>query len=167
MELVAQIEREWLGSKDFEKHQAGFCSQWLLDNSCKYCANLSVSINPLSPNIHIQIPQADLKEILRVGVWIILFYEATPFEDKVSTILSLIVHQQAKQYLNNLKCNNCMMLSYCGFHCFTPPHNIVIRIMFHYFLQKWSCLSWRILLCSNMDVTTIFFILSGCLENQP
>ena len=101
------------------------------------------------------------------GVWTVLFSEVTPFEDKVSTILSLIVHQQAKQYLNNLKCNNCMMLSYCGFHCFTPPHNIVIRIMFHYFLQKWSCLSWRILLCSNMDVTTIFFILSGCLENQP
>lgn len=91
MELVAQIEREWLGSKDFEKHQAGFCSQWLLDNSCKYCANLSVSINPLSPNIHIQIPQADLKEILRVGVWIVLFYEATPFEDKISTIFSPIM----------------------------------------------------------------------------
>ena len=47
------------------------------------------------------------------GVWTVLFSEVTPFEDKVSTILSLIVHQQAKQYLNNLKCNNCMMLSYC------------------------------------------------------
>ena len=63
MELVAKIEREWLGSRDFEKHQAGFCSQWLLDNSCKYCANLSVSINRLSPDIHIQIPQAYLEEI--------------------------------------------------------------------------------------------------------
>ena len=47
------------------------------------------------------------------GVWIVLFSEVTPFEDKVSTILSVIVQQQAKQYLNNLKCNNCMMLSYC------------------------------------------------------
>ena len=35
-ELVAKLEREWLGSKNFEKHQAGFCSQWLLDNTCKY-----------------------------------------------------------------------------------------------------------------------------------
>lgn len=35
-ELVVKMEREWLGSKDFEKHQAGFCSQWLLDNTCKY-----------------------------------------------------------------------------------------------------------------------------------
>ena len=70
------------------------------------------------------------------GVWIVLFYEVTPFEDKVSTILSLIVRQQAKQYLNNLKCNNCMMLSYCGFHSFTPPHNIVIRIMFSVTLSQ-------------------------------
>ena len=58
MELVAKIEREWLGSKDFEKHQAGFCSQWLLDNSCKYCANLAVSINTYK-----QVPQVDLEEI--------------------------------------------------------------------------------------------------------
>ena len=70
------------------------------------------------------------------GVWIVLFYEVTSFEDKVSTILSLIVRQQAKQYLNNLKCNNCMMLSYCGFHSFTPPHNIVIRIMFSVTLSQ-------------------------------
>ena len=34
-ELVVKIEKEWLGSSDFEKHQAGFCSQWLLDNTCK------------------------------------------------------------------------------------------------------------------------------------
>lgn len=32
-ELVVKIEKEWLGSSDFEKHQAGFCSQWLLDNT--------------------------------------------------------------------------------------------------------------------------------------
>ena len=70
------------------------------------------------------------------GVWIVLFSEVTPIEDKVSTILSVIVCQQAKQYLNNLKCNNCMMLSYWGFHCFTPPHNIVIRIMFSVTLSQ-------------------------------
>lgn len=36
-ELVLRIEREWLGSEDFGKHQAAFCSQWLLDNTfpCK------------------------------------------------------------------------------------------------------------------------------------
>ena len=34
-EIVANLEKEWLGSKDFEKHQAGFCSQWILDNICE------------------------------------------------------------------------------------------------------------------------------------
>ena len=34
-DLLTKIEREWLRSKDFEKHQAGFCSQWLLDNTCE------------------------------------------------------------------------------------------------------------------------------------
>ena len=94
------------------------------------------------------------------GVWIVLFSEVTPFEDKVSTILSLTVHQQAKQYLNNLKCNNCMMLSYCGFHCFTPPHNIVIRIMFHYFLQKWSCfeLTYFVVLKHGCNNNILYFI---------
>lgn len=31
-EMLVNLEKEWLGSKDFERHQAGFCSQWLLDN---------------------------------------------------------------------------------------------------------------------------------------
>ena len=34
-EIVVKLEKEWLGSKDFEKHQAGFCSQWILDNICE------------------------------------------------------------------------------------------------------------------------------------
>ena len=34
-EWLVKLEAEWLGSKDFEKHQSGFCSQWLLDNTCK------------------------------------------------------------------------------------------------------------------------------------
>jgi len=33
--IVAKLEKEWLGSRDFEQHQAGFCSQWLLDNICE------------------------------------------------------------------------------------------------------------------------------------
>ena len=94
------------------------------------------------------------------GVWIVLFCEVTPFEDKVSTILSLIVHQQAKQYLNNLKCNNCMMLSYCGFHCFTPPHNIVIRIMFHYFPSKVKLfeLTYFVVLKHGRNNNILYFI---------
>lgn len=35
-EIVVKLEKEWLGSKDFEKHQAGFCSQWILDNIFRF-----------------------------------------------------------------------------------------------------------------------------------
>lgn len=48
-ELVAKIEKEWLGSKDFAKHQAGFCSQWLLDNSCKWLSLGSYIIHVALP----------------------------------------------------------------------------------------------------------------------
>ena len=41
-DLVSKIEREWLGNKDPLKHQAGFCSQWVLDNTCKYIFTLLV-----------------------------------------------------------------------------------------------------------------------------
>lgn len=108
MELVAKIEHEWLGSKDFEKHQAGFCSQWLLDNSCKYCANVAVSINTLSSDIHKQIPQVDLEEIWG-GVWILLFFKVAPFEDKVSTIL--FYYFLGQLYLQNFPSLSCIFLS--------------------------------------------------------
>lgn len=35
-EMLINLEKEWLGSKDFERHQAGFCSQWLLDNTFSF-----------------------------------------------------------------------------------------------------------------------------------
>ena len=53
-----------------------------------------------------------------------------------------------------------ILLSYCGFHCFTPPHNIVMRTMFSVTLSqhhnnifsKWSCLTIFVVLkhwCNN------------------
>ncbi|XP_073234022.1 RING finger and SPRY domain-containing protein 1-like [Porites lutea] len=67
MELVAKIEREWLGSKDFEKHQAGFCSQWLLDNSCKYCNRpYSYEIADLS-KINVMLNNNDVSDYLKIS----------------------------------------------------------------------------------------------------
>ena len=34
-EYLARVEKAWLNSHNVVEHQAGFCAQWCLDNSCK------------------------------------------------------------------------------------------------------------------------------------
>ena len=34
-EYLARVEKAWLNSHNVIEHQAGFCAQWCLDNSCK------------------------------------------------------------------------------------------------------------------------------------
>lgn len=46
-EMLVNLEKEWLGSKDFERHQAGFCSQWLLDNTCKFASTTGFNFSKL------------------------------------------------------------------------------------------------------------------------
>ena len=46
-EMLVNLEKEWLGSKDFERHQAGFCSQWLLDNTCKFASTAGFNFSKL------------------------------------------------------------------------------------------------------------------------
>lgn len=66
-ELVAKIEKEWLGSKDFAKHQAGFCSQWLLDNSFSFQNRpYSYEIADLS-NINVMLNNNDVSDYLKIS----------------------------------------------------------------------------------------------------
>lgn len=46
-EMLVNLEKEWLGSKDFERHQAGFCCQWLLDNTCKFASTAGFNFSKL------------------------------------------------------------------------------------------------------------------------
>ena len=34
-EQLVKLEKTWLNSHNVVEHQAGFCAQWCLDNSCK------------------------------------------------------------------------------------------------------------------------------------
>lgn len=66
-DLVSKIEREWLGNKDPLKHQAGFCSQWVLDNTfpCK-SRPYSYETTDLS-RINVMLNNNDVSDYLKIS----------------------------------------------------------------------------------------------------
>ncbi|XP_078364575.1 RING finger and SPRY domain-containing protein 1-like [Oculina patagonica] len=65
-EMAVKLEKEWLGSKDFEKHQAGFCSQWLLDNICESNRPYSYETADVS-KINVMLNNNDVSDYLKIS----------------------------------------------------------------------------------------------------